>query len=386
MDKQLIAKILQALICEDEGQQKKLLDELSGSEQTEWERFLKFTDKEISKMPQNYRKLFRTDGLRAHVRKRKRGNSITYEVRCRMCGVNITAGGTTVEEAKKRFLEKLHEPQKTATNVPSTFEGFTEYYFKKYREKKVTAKTYKNDVNRLKTHVIPAIGKKQIRDITPTDIENILEKLSDKKKTAEEIYSLLNGIFRYAIAHRIISISPMQIIDKPTHERISGKALSIQEEAMLFKRLPQELHEQFAIALYCGLRPCEYSSVRKKGDIIIAENAKRKNGKIEYKRIPISPMLKPYLKENGTIQNYKAMWKTFKNLFPEHRLYDLRTTFCSRCIECQIDPIAVKLMMGHSLGKLGNAYVDVSDSFLKKEMAKFEYDLPPILPPNLPPN
>ena len=50
-----------------------------------------FSNKEILEMPQKFRKLFRTDGIRAHIRKRTRGKSVNYEVRCRMNGFNISA-------------------------------------------------------------------------------------------------------------------------------------------------------------------------------------------------------------------------------------------------------------------------------------------------------
>ena len=42
-----------------------------------------------------------------------------------------------------------------------------------------------------------------------------------------------------------------------------------------------------------------------------------------------------------------------------------------------VDDNARKLMMGHSLGVLGNTYTDVSDEYLKKEAAKLDYELPP---------
>ena len=50
-----------------------------------------------------------------------------------------------------------------------------------------------------------------------------------------------------------------------------------------------------AIALYTGLRPNELSSAKIDGDFIIALNSKRKNGKVEYKRIPIINALRPYI-------------------------------------------------------------------------------------------
>ena len=258
MDKQLIAKILQALISEDEGQQKKLLDELSGSQETEWERFLKFDRKEISKMPQNYRKLFRTDGLRAHIRKRKRGNSVTYEVRCRMNGINISAGGTTVEEAKKRFLEKLNEPQK-ASGVPTNFEKFLLYYFEHFRKRKVTAETITKDMSRVKKYLFPAFGEKELSRIYPADCQKLMDELcaEGKVKTAVECYGLLSVVFKCAIAHNLIQRSPLDIVLKPQCEHTHGSALTKEEEALLLSTAPDDVWESIAIVLYTGMRPNE---------------------------------------------------------------------------------------------------------------------------------
>ena len=62
----------------------------------------------------------------------------------------------------------------------------------------------------------------------------------------------------------------------------------------------------------------------------------------------------------------------FKERFPNHKLYDLRTTFYSRCKECGIELYAIEEYMGHSLGAIGNSYTDLSDEYLKKEMKKIQ--------------
>lgn len=51
----------------------------------------------------------------------------------------------------------------------------------------------------------------------------------------------------------------------------------------------------FAVGLYTGLRPNEYKTAIIEDNFIVANNSKRKNGKVELKRISINPMLKPYL-------------------------------------------------------------------------------------------
>lgn len=94
----------------------------------------------------------------------------------------------------------------------------------------------------------------------------------------------------------------------------------------------------FAVGLYTGMRPNEYKTTKIEGEFIVANNSKRKNGKVELKRIPINPMLKPYLKNVTDLSfvRLEAMRIKIKEILPNHKLYDLRTTFYTRCTECGV--------------------------------------------------
>ena len=86
-------------------------------------------------------------------------------------------------------------------------------------------------------------------------------------------------------------------------------------------------------------------------------------------------MLAPYLKgvDKFEIPCKEVLYKRFKEVLPNHILYDMRTTFYSRCKECGIAEHALKEFVGHSLGGLGNAYTDLSDEYLLREGEKFVY-------------
>ncbi len=131
----------------------------------------------------------------------------------------------------------------------------------------------------------------------------------------------------------------------------------------------------FAVALYTGLRPNEFKTARIEGAFIVAVNSKRKSKMVEYKRIPITPMLRPYLENVDELHFVRLEYlrDKIKQILPQHILYDLRTTFNTRCTECGIADVARKTFMGHSLGKLDNAYTDLSDDFLIIEGEKLNY-------------
>ena len=341
---------------------------------------LKFTNEEIRQMPKTFKKEFRAEGCTARIRKRPCGKeTFTYEIRYRRNGYNITITDKNLEKGKRRFIEalKMAEEAKSYGNIPYTFNAFANYYFQKFRIHKVTPQTFKKDMSRYNLYLKPYFKEKPIKRITPDDCQRLLDGIKEtgKGKTTEEIRSLLMVIFKMAIAHNLISHNPLDVVLYTKHENEHGEALTKEEEGILFKALEGNPYRSaFALALYTGLRPNEYKTAKIEGKFIVAINSKRKNGKIEYKKIPITKMLAPYLEEQElNIPCYRYMREKVKEILPNHKLYDLRTTFYSRCKECGISEHAMKEFVGHSLGALGNAYTDLSDEFLLKEGEKFTY-------------
>ena len=343
---------------------------------------LKFSAQEISKMPKTFRREFRTQGCTAHIRKRRSGPyHWNYEVRYRRDGYNIAVSANNLAEAKQKFIAKLNEVDRfgaAAPSIPSTFDGFANYYFENFYKRKVAAETYRIGLNQYKNHILPHFGNVSLRKITPKACQDLLDRLNEqgKGKTADDVHSLLNMIFKAAVKHNLLINNPLDMVFHTKHERKHGSALSKEEEKLLLDSTagtPQQL--MFAVGLYTGMRPNEYETARIEGDYIVAINSKRKNGKVEYKKIPITPMLRPYLDGVDKLQfsSLRIMRDRFNKLFSHHKLYDLRTTFYTRCQECGIAPVARDEFVGHSLGELGNTYTDLSDEFLLAEGQKFKY-------------
>ena len=340
-----------------------------------------FTQKELNAMPKTFKKEFRTDGCTAHVRKRKCGkNSFTYDIRYNRNGYSICVTNKNLETAKQLFIEKLKTAERVCKSHTDckTLDEFTTYYFEKFRKPKVAELTYKNDWYRYKKQIQPALGKKSIKAITPADCQALIDSIlaEGKGKTADEIYSILSIIFKGAIAHRLIVDNPLAIVVKTKHQYKHGTALTKDEERLLLDTYKNTKYELlFALVLYTGLRPNEYKTAKIENNFIIAINSKRKNKKVEFKRIPITPMLAPYINDETKIEfpSKGTLNEKFKAVLPNHILYDMRTTFYSRLKECGIADAARDEFVGHSLGALGNAYTDLSDEYLLKEGAKFKY-------------
>ena len=72
--------------------------------------FLKFTNKEISNMPERFRKEFILQDKVVHCLKRKSGKrTYNYMIRYRRNGLYIVATSNNLEEAKAKFITKLNE-------------------------------------------------------------------------------------------------------------------------------------------------------------------------------------------------------------------------------------------------------------------------------------
>lgn len=373
------------LIRNDEPDEKKKIPVLeeTGADQA----YVNFTDKEILLMPKKIQKLIIVNRKRCRMRTHRSGkNTITYEIRFRSDGYNITACGKTAALAKANMLEKLRiakpkesTKQKPVSLFPTVFKDFSLYYYERFRKPKLAKLTFDNDMRRLRNHIFPALGKKELTSISPADCEQLLTKLKaeGKGKTADEVHSILSIVFKGAIAHGILKLNPLVIVPHFQHETTHGKSLSAEElESFLEMIQGKEYEIVFALAAFTGLRPNELETATVQNGFIVAVNSKQHKKETVYKRIPICKRLAAYLEKVGgdlkKIKIRRAQYYSFKfrQLFPSHKLYDLRTTFYSKCKELGVAEAALKAFMGHSNGKLGNAYTDLSDEYLLKEGKK----------------
>lgn len=368
---------------EEQNEIANLLTE-AATQHPETEGALRFTQKDYLKMPRKFRQLFKTQGLTARVYRRQTSSKLkhyNYEIRLRSDGYNIYACADNLTEAKQKFLQKLNEYEKLGeeqTAVPSTFSKFTEYFFDKFYSRKVSESTLRVAKNQFKNHLFPYFKDTALKRITPNVCQELIDRLETegKGKTAEDVHSLLNIIFKAAIKHGLITNNPIDMVVHNKHEREHGKALTKDEERLLLSSTAGSPYQlMFAIALYTGLRPSEYKTARIEGNFIVANNSKRKNGKVELKKIPITPMLAPYVKEGDSLFFYRLeqIRHKFNGILPNHKLYDLRTTFYTRCMECGVAEAAIKKYVGHTLGGLADTYADLGDDFLRREGQKLCY-------------
>ena len=208
-------------------------------------------------MPKTFRREFRTQCCTAHIRKRKSGPyNWNYEVRYRRDGYNIAVSSNNLAEAKQKFIAKLNEVDRfgtSAPSIPSTFDGFANYYFENFYKRKVAAETYRIGLNQYKNHINPHFGNVMLKKITPKKCQELIDRLEKegKGKTADDVHSLLNMIFNAAVKHSVLPNNPMDMVFHKQHEREHGTTLTNDEEKLLLEAMsgtPQQL--MFAVGLY----------------------------------------------------------------------------------------------------------------------------------------
>ena len=347
-----------------------------------------FTNNEVKRMEKTFKKHFILNGYIAHVIKRKSGkNGFYYEIRYRRNGYNIRAASVDINQAKRIFLEKTLPKNIGKYLVRRQKSGFNlleEIFEEWHRYKKGTV----NDKEHLRFQVnfnnLPEeLRKKPIVHIRTIDIDAILKEVKPRKY--EELRTLFNGIFKYAVASGIIQHNPVALIKFKRAERQSRESLSKDEILAFLERIKEPKYNnirQFAYILYFfGLRPCEIDEeTHREDDFLITRNRKRKNGKIEYKKIPIPMQVqglidwdKPLTADLHRLKINDIM----KELLAGKTAYCLRHTFATVCQQ-YVRPDIVDIWMGDSPQRLvGKVYTHFPDDFMYEQMQLVKFPLPP---------
>ena len=198
-----------------------------------------------------------------------------------------------------------------------------------------------------------------------------------KPRKYEELRTLFNSLFKYAIGCGVISHNPVLLIPFKRAERQVRESLSTQELSKFLKRIKEPKYERIKQGVYIlyffGLRPCELDEeTHREGDFLIARNRKRKNGKIEYKKIPIpkaAEMLIDWTKPLTFQVSPKPREEWIKEVLDGKTAYNLRHTFSSICQQYVRQEI-VDIWIGDSPTRLiGKHYTHFPDEFMQSQMA-----------------
>ncbi len=347
-----------------------------------------FSQKEIFKMDKTFRKEFIANGMVAHVIKRKRGkNAIVYEIRYRRNGFDISATSANLDEAKRRFL-KMTMPDELENHRKKNYAGaknsfrFIANEWLEFKKDKLNSRTHKNYESYSTRYLYPVLGDLMISQIKTIDINKIMSQVEGR--VYEDLRVILNSVFKYALASGIITHNPMLLIPFKKAERNSRRALTEEEVGKMIDRLNMDEYSDykrtFLILLFFGLRPCELEDARFEGNFLIARNAKRKNGKIEYKKIPICKQAREMLDLDAPIvalHRTDVLNRIFKRIMDDEEVtqYFLRHTFATVCQQ-YVRPDIVDIWMGDSSERLvGKVYTHFPDKFMIEQMQNVVFEI-----------
>lgn len=347
-----------------------------------------FTEKEIEKLPKHIKLLFKSNRIRATVRKRSNG---VYEIRCQFNGNKITASSKVLETAKQKFLQKLNDILPTALPKTSSTVLFSDFALKWLEIKKRTTKlsTHEEYERSINVDLIPTFKYKYLNEITRDVLQTYLFSMLDEGKCrkAEKLHLILRCIFDLASSDFNFP-SPMAKIVLPKRQKKKGTPLTLEEEKTLVNyclhNLDGATSSALLVLLYFGLRRSELKTLTVGDNELTVITSKTKMGKGEVLRsIPFTPVFKrvlPYVDfEKAKNTSVSSVYNTLKRVLPNHHTHELRYTFITRCKESGVNLEAVMLWAGHEedsdvkSSRINRGYTVYSAEYLRAEAEKVNY-------------
>ncbi len=344
--------------------------------------FLEFTKKELSKMPKFFKTVYKLKGGKAaHIRQRENG---TYEIRYRRNGINLSVSAKVLEVAKERFIQALSSAETDTMRDKTIFGQYAVQWLEVVKKPQVKQNTYDDYNLMFRVHIFPRFGKMRMKDVKPIDCQKFINDLCDKNtfRVAEKVYCLLHAFFKFAVAEDVLQKSPMTIIKKPQHETKHGQAFSVEEERAFVELCINKnspVARAYILMLFTGIRRSELASVQITPKWVTLTTSKTRKGVSDkIRKIPVSPMLKPFLpfmtNEIFSV-SLDVLSRTFSKFVPKRHLHELRHTFITRCQECGISRELTSLWAGHKADNTmtTNVYTHFSEKYQIGEIQKLRY-------------
>lgn len=332
----------------------------------------------------------------------------------------------TEEEAKK-FLATIMYQKENELYVEHNGIPICEIMRSNLRKKLETNQISSTQFARV-THTIDKIsktyiGSKNIDKITAKDLQEYMNSQKHLSNSSlSKIFGQFNQVFKIAMNKGYIMKNPMVEVLKPRSDKKNKKvrAMTLDEQQPFTEYLLNteakkcKYKNVYLIQMYLGLRCSEALSLEiadfdlKKGiahihttlsidennNIIRKDTTKTPSGD-RYVQIPkfiyphiieqmrigacqenneehllFKPEDKQYTSRTNVNSELKRILKRKYNI-DDISTHSLRHTFCTRCLEADIEPMVIAKIMGHSdVGLIFKVYAEIQEKFKNREMEK----------------
>ena len=136
--------------------------------------------------------------------------------------------------------------------------------------------TYYSYCGIVKNHIVPVLGKKKMTDVNRGDIQQLFNtKASYSRSVAEQVKTIMNVSFDYAVTKKVISNSPVKGVNLPKAERSqrragfrtrnidTSKTLTLEQIQLLIEKSKDTpIHMQVLFNVLMGLRRSEINGLK----------------------------------------------------------------------------------------------------------------------------
>lgn len=280
-------------------------------------------------------------------------------------------------------LKKLEAALELRDNRPADIAllAWLSEYIAAYKKGEVGTETYKAMERNIRLHIAPQVSDTlKLADVRPIDLQKILKSV-DSDRVREDVYNILSGALRQAVAERLIAYNPMLAVKRVKAKREKGIALTVYEQSVFLETIRgSKLELYYRFVLCSGCRRNEALDVLRE-DIdeekqLVHIRGTKTEGSDRF--IPLFAGIRdllPLLPSSGPLFDFKPDYvsKQFKKYCSDHVLHDLRHTFATRALEAGVPIKVVQVWLGHSeLSTTADIYSDVSREFSLSEASKLD--------------
>ncbi len=262
---------------------------------------------------------------------------------------------SAIKDAKEYLEDFMNHSNPTSL---STLNNIATFYLENLKKPFVSQLYYNSIKKNYNKHVKEQLGNLRINSLNAITLQGYFEELTSySTRIAEDVKTLLNQVFEYAVGNQLIKVNPMRAVKVLRHVRENGQALTPEQITELKNAIKGTKYEiPFLILLYTGVRGSEFNSLNfdfNKNTVTIKNSKLKAYQKQLTREIPILPYLLQY-KDKIMLETWKDvsvndLQKMYIKFVKVGRLNWLRHTFQTYC-SLKASNELVNYWAGHSIG------------------------------------